>query len=420
MTVWREKNKKTYRYEFYYKGEPHRGTTGQQNEEDARLFEKNLKLQIRREAGGIAPPRVTPTFTQWAAVCKAHQQKQLERPDRFDDQLRAVLRFFGARPTRTPPKPGAPYHGLSLGDPNAEPDWIVRFEDWMEACGLSAHTRNHYRSTVRMMYRIAMLPKYRKVSGVTLNPFVGVPNDRTDKREVTLTVDQIRLLSEHASYHVRLAIAIGVLASKLRLANILALRWTPDGEDPTGGVYLDPELRWITAGRHKGRHKVRRPLVVNVTAQLRRILLDAKQRHPGATHVVTYQGRPVASIRAGVRAALQAAKIKSGLKNGGATFHTLRHSVSTLLAELSEHDQQPPLSEPQRAGLMGWSDPSTAQYYTHLRPVHEQAGQERLSAIVAIDDVVMRPGLKVARVGEKKWDHPTATREMSKELAASK
>ena len=46
----------------------------------------------------------------------------------------------------------------------------------------------------------------------------------------------------HASYHVRLAVAIAALAPKLRLANVLALTWQE---------HLDPELRFITVRQHE-------------------------------------------------------------------------------------------------------------------------------------------------------------------------
>ena len=53
----------------------------------------------------------------------------------------------------------------------------------------------------------------------------GVPRDRPGRRTVILTPAELRTFLSVASYHVRLAVAIGALAPKLRLGNILALRW---------------------------------------------------------------------------------------------------------------------------------------------------------------------------------------------------
>lgn len=116
-------------------------------------------------------------------------------------------------------------HDLHLGDPIVDPDWIVQFETWMERRGRAGQTRNQYRSALCQMFKLAMAPAWRKKTGVTVNPFLGIQRDRGVSRQTVMTVDDVRALIAAASYHVRLAVAIGALAPKLRLANILALRW---------------------------------------------------------------------------------------------------------------------------------------------------------------------------------------------------
>jgi cytochrome c553 len=81
-----------------------------------------------------------------------------------------ILRFWGAKP-KGDVKPDDPYHDLRLHDPIRDPVWIERFEAWMRGRGSSPQTRNHYRSVLRGMYKTALLPAYRTVSGVALNPF---------------------------------------------------------------------------------------------------------------------------------------------------------------------------------------------------------------------------------------------------------
>lgn len=72
-----------------------------------------------------------------------------------------------------------------------------------------------------------------------------------------MTPDELRAFLAVASYHVRLSVAIGALAPKLRLGNILALRWDQ---------HLDANLRFITVYAHKTAHATQKPLVTPVSA----------------------------------------------------------------------------------------------------------------------------------------------------------
>jgi hypothetical protein len=60
-------------------------------------------------------------------------------------------------------------------------------------------------------------------SRVMQNPFRDVPRETVVERTVTISLADLRSWLTHASYHVRLAVAIAALAPKLRLANVLAL-----------------------------------------------------------------------------------------------------------------------------------------------------------------------------------------------------
>lgn len=108
-----------------------------------------------------------------------------------------VLEFCGAKPTRpsAPRKPGAPprrrvmvappYHDLRLGDFIERPEWITEFETWLTARGTGGSARNHYRSVMSGMYRVAMLPEHRRATGIRQNPFAGIERDRPTRRRVT-------------------------------------------------------------------------------------------------------------------------------------------------------------------------------------------------------------------------------------------
>jgi integrase len=406
VTVYLPPDCRTWRYRFYFKGEPYSGSTKQSTEERARIWERAYRQRLQREreerelrrAAGldVFDPADSPSITEWAAVYRAHvlelaAQGKLTRPDRVEDLLRVVLRFWGAKPPasnkKNPPREGEPYHDLRLIDPIRDPDWIVQFEEWMKRRGVAGQTRDQYRSTLSQMYKLAHQPAWRKHTGVQANPFLGIYRDGSRTRDVTIAPDDLRRLLEHASYHVRLAVAIGALAPKLRLANILALRWS---------VHLDPDLRFITVAQHKTVTKSRRPLVVPISDQLRTILLDARTRaprprRPDEDFVVTYRGRQVSEIRGGLKHAAIDADVPYGrFIENGLTFHTLRHTAATILAELD-------VAEGKRKSVMGHTRLETTQRYTHLRPIHERAPLELLSAELPLTDVVTQAWTRATR-----------------------
>jgi integrase len=399
MSVYLPKGCTSYRYDFHFKGKRYLGSTEQSTKKAAQKWEDVYRDRLKREyaqaaierASGIVAPPESPRFSDWAAVYRAHveqlaTQGRLARPDTVHDLLRVVLRFFGARPSgknlKNLPVAGEPYHDLRLTDPIKTPQLIADFEEWMSARGVAGQTKNHYRSTVRQMYQLALQPNWRAKTGVMLNPLDGIYRDRGRERDVILSPDELREILRHASYHLRLALAIGALAPKLRLANILALEWK---------LHLDPQLHFITVHRHKTATKTRRPLVVPISQQLREILLDARQRTRGNRFVVSYRGEPIKSLRAGLIGAVNAAGLRYGLRHeDGVTFHTLRHTAATIMAELD-------VSESKRKAAMGHEHLATTQRYTHLRPVKEIPTIEALSEALPLVDLVKVPWRRASR-----------------------
>ena len=361
-------------YDFWFKGHRRNASTSQVTRSDAEQFERDIKRGLRRQLAGLeAPPaQAAPTFQDWAEVHYRERIRHITRPDFLEHSINVILRFWGTRPSDGG-VPEEPYHDLRLDDPIREPVWIERFEAWMRARGSSPQTRNHYRSTLRGMYRTALLPAYRGSSGVSVNPFRDVARDSVSERTVTVSVEDLRKWLAAASYHVRLAVAIAALAPKLRLASVLALTWAE---------HIDAEFHYISVRRHKTATKVKRPQVVPISEQLRTILHDARLRTH--TFVVEYRQRPIKSIRGGLQEAAKRAGLAYGRAGDGVTFHTLRHTAASLLAELGE-------SEAIRKEVMGHRDIATTQRYTHLRPIHEIPAHERLAAAVPISDLVMDP-----------------------------
>jgi integrase len=402
MSVFRPKGSKVFRYDFWFQRRRYSKTTGLTNKRQAEQFEIDLIRSMRERAAGVALPDPTdsPRIQEWAEVTLKDARRTnylpgwpLEHPERLERLLARVLQFFGARPA---PHPSAidsgPPYDLTLAQVATNATWILKFEDWLEAqtvptgphpkdgsararAPMSIQTKNQHRSAVSVMFELAALPIYRARTSVVSNPFKGMPRQRGRRRVVALSIDQIGLWLEHASRHVALAMVIAVLAPKLRLGNILNLRWSQ----------IDAAYDTITVTDHKTARETGRPLIVRVGTQLRQLLQQIRADQPRSqTHVIAYRGRFIENINAGVRAAAERAGIAYGrMTDDGATFHTIRHSLATLLARLQRVDQQRPLTIDERMRMLGHLSFGTTLWYTHLGGDDDLEPTERVGAIAA-------------------------------------
>lgn len=385
MTVYLPKGAKAWYYDFRWRGERFWGPTHQLTKTDAELVEAQIKLRQRQQAGGIAVFDVdaTPRFQAWANVYYKYQLKFVDRPDLIKRAISVVLEFCGAKPatpkrrpkgTNAHPVP-APYYDLRLGHFIADPAWLDRFERWMDARQVSGSTRNTYLSTMSGFYRVAREPQYRQIAQVPSNPFTEIRRSRRVGRVVALTVDQVKAWIAAAPPHVRVAMAIAALAPKLRLQTILRLQFR---------THIDDALTRITVYEHKtAGASGGAPQVTPIDAQLRAILFAVRgTRKTGA--VIRYRDRPVASIKRATRTAAIEAGLSWGVSDG-VTFHTLRHSIATLLAELG-------IGERLRMELLGHKEIRTTQQYTHLAALTQVAPHAQLSAAVDVKDIVIDLG----------------------------
>jgi integrase len=375
----------TYIYKFVIAGVRHKGSTHQTTKADAAAVEAKIKEQLRHQAGGLRPstPIETPTFTDWAEIALTYQAQFIKRADILERTIRMVLAFWGAAPTvpigpaavARPERVPRPYHGLRLGDPIADPQWLERFETWMAARGVSGSTRNSYLSACSDLYTCALQPQFRATTGITMNPFAGIRRSPTRQRLIALTPAQILDLVTRAGRHIAHALCIAALAPKLRVSSILALEWA---------THLDADLTTITVGDHKTSRKVGAQ-TVPISAQLRQILRDIRAaQDPPSRYVIVWRDQPVASIKTGLRRAVTAAGLTWGLKDG-VTFHVMRHSVATILANPQLVGA---LTERLRADVMGHLELRTTQQYTHLATSTQAGPHESLSAAL--------PGLRAA------------------------
>jgi integrase len=374
MSVHRPPTSQYYHYDFRVRGRRFRGSTDQALREDAERVEAQLKLNARRRARGILLPEDVPSprIQDWVEHYYEEVAPRLVRPAAKAHLIRTALRFWGERPTQSGKvHTHGVYHDLTLRDVVDDPHWTTRWEAWLRACGFSSQSKNHLRGLVADWYRVALSPAWRQRTGVEMNPFAGQWRDPVVGRTATLERADLRLLLQCASYHLRLAIAIAMLAPKLRLANILALTWRESFRE---------DFAYIVVGDHKMKRRTKRPLVAYVPTQLREILRAARRRRPKDAYVVTYQGRPVKQVTGAVRAAVERAHQAGAThlhygrgREDGVTFHTLRHTAATFLAEMD-------VAPEKRQGVMGHADLSSTMHYTHLRPQHEAPAAEILSA----------------------------------------
>lgn len=412
MTVYRPKGRRTYLYDFVYDGVRYVDNTKQTKQADAELVESQVKLRLRQAAGGVGIVDVadTPRFKDWVEIYAEHVRKRgkITRLDRIDDLIRVALRFWGAQPaagSKVRAVEAEPYHDLRLGDVVRDPSWILRWEDWLatpheDAKGRihawAGQTRNQYRSLMNQLFKLAITPEWRQKTHVLQNPFVGMHRDAPEGREVSLERDELLTIIACASYHLRIACAIAMLSPKLREGNILALRYDE---------HFSPDMRYITVHQHKTRSRTRKPLVVYVPDQLRRILLRARGDSRRG-FVVEYHGEPIQELRGAVRGAVErAAEALPHLRYGrahvdGITFHTLRHTAATLMVDLD-------IAPEKRQSALGHKRIQTTMGYTHMRPRHEAPVQEQLSEHLPIEGLVMQTRRRAPRAGDVAIDGKT-------------
>lgn len=382
MSVYYETSRRGWRYDFRYQHQRYKSPRTFATKADAREAEAVLRRRLVRAAAGIevAPaPASAASFTDWANVYLAWidqrvKDGRLKRPDVIEHTVRVVLRFWGRRqPGDETPPAKAPCHDLALDDPIRDPSWLRRFDAWMDAAGVANWTKHRYLTTLTRMYWLALTPEYRDAAGVVAyNPFAGRPRPRGRRRTATVSPEQLAAWLGAASYHVRLAMSIAALAPKLRLRNILALEWARD---------VDLSARQITVREHKT-NQHGRALASPISDPLFAILQDARRRHPRSRYVVMYRGGPVKTIDGGVRAAAEAAGLVYGRDQAhGVTFHTLRHSMATLLARLKVHPQA-------HQETMGHQDYQTTLWYTHLNVDDQREAHDALAAALPIVQVV--------------------------------
>jgi integrase len=350
--------------------------------DDAEEAEAQKKRTLRRRAAGLEAldAKDTPRFNEWAAVTLKFQtkRKKLKRPDEAKNTLRMVLAFWGYAPKEKPVQGGL-YKDLRLGDPIQRPELIGEFEDWMGVRGLSGARKNHYRSALSMMYRVALYPENRTRSGVRENPFRDVLRDRVERRTAVPEFDDLQRWIASAPVPVALAVSIGLLTPALRFGNVVMLT----------RKQISRDLMTLTVP-HKTDRDTGLPLVVPISPGLRRILKQVYDASPGDPYVVPLETKKrYWELHRLVRLSITAAGLPYGRKNpDGITFHTLRHAVATWLARWK-------VSPDLRRRALAHRTVQMTDWYTHL------AGLDTRPTMALIDR-----RLPIAATLEKRLQEP--------------
>jgi integrase len=403
MTVYRGKKDKTYRYDFWYRKQRYTGSTGQSKKRAAEDAERKIQEDVERQAAGlppIAPPAdlQSPKIQDWANVYVAHQERRGRKIAPLTRDLAVALKFFGALPARIERSEDEPYHDLTLAQVAADPMWVERFEQWMDARRvhipvvskgrvlhmrktkrrIGASAKNHLRSAMSGIFKVALLPKHKAVTQVTTNPWTDVPRDSTKRRSTNVTIEQLRAWIRASAPHVKLALAIAALAPKLRVANVLSLQW---------GIEIHLKRSTIVVEEHKTMRGTGLPLVVPITPTLGMILAHAYvRRDTSSRSVIAYRGRRIKSLKTGLRNAARRAGLDYGLLvKRGVTFHTLRHYAATTLAALG-------VSDALKRDTMGWQDMSTARIYEELTASHQVGPLAQLAEATPLADLFVTSG----------------------------
>jgi integrase len=170
---------------------------------------------------------------------------------------------------------------------------------------VSKPTINRELDTIKNMFKKAVEWGYLKE-----NPASTVQKYKLKERLYNIvSPDEERLILEHASPHLKMAIVIA-LNTGMRLKEILSLRW----ED------IDFQNRIIVIRETKNK-TIRK---VNINSLLADYL-ERAMKEKEIDHVIHYKGKPVDSIKRTFRHAID----KAGLKRF--RFHDLRHTFASRL-----------------------------------------------------------------------------------------
>lgn len=344
---------KTYLIDFRdQKGMRVRETAGTSKKQAKNLLAKRLG-EVR--AGTYVNPRdlhderlLGPTFSEFAERFLGDYGR-LRRSDYYEQQVTVLVSYFGDKRLKS----------------------ITRADIDLFGVGRSRQTvgkhakRTVGASTVRkdLTILVTMFKLAVRWGLLDASPAVDVSKPSEPHHKVRyLSQEEWERLRATAAPWLLPILTMGV-ATGMRLKEILGLRW--EDVDRKGGLlYLSED------------NKTAEPRVIPIGKTVK-AALDGQVRHIKTPWVFTDSaGQPYTGQRRRnyVGNATIAAMRRAGI--GGASFHTLRHTVGSWLAQSGE-------SEVIIAKLLGHASTKTTERYMHLQPKHLRAAVRTLDAALA-------------------------------------
>lgn len=388
-----------WRYDFWFRGQRHQSQDPKfyATKPKAAAAEAVERKRLEDIRDGVKLDTAhSPLIQDWA---EEYVNEAIKRGDITEDStvlfdIKVVLRFFGARPAdKSQVERGAPYHNLTLAEIVKDDNWIIQFEEWIDARRarpsgrpISGSTKNKYRTAMSKMFQMAMEPAYRRKTGIVRNPFAEVRRDPGVKRYTTFDGDaNLYAVYDAAAPHVRLAMDIALYALKFRRGSILDLEWS---KGRNSRAWIDDKMEYLIADQHKTRHHTGMRQTAVIAPELKQILIAAKKKQEATNkrlskrygetystcnHVVQWEGKPVKDIKRAFKAACERAGVRYGLF-GGVTFHSLKHEQGTEAARQGVPDAM-------AQAIGGWKTASARSVYKHLVPENEREAVNMMAKV---------------------------------------
>lgn len=330
MSLYKRKDSTVWWVRFTHKGKRIQQSTGTTDRQKAQEYEAKIVNSLwEQERLGIKPKR------QWNDAVVRYVDETSHKASQVSDlyHLRWLDKYL---------------NGVELQAINR--DFLEKILKAKLAEGVANSTVNRVLEVVRGILRKAC-NEWEWIDRVPSVRMLPEPKKRV--RWITRN-EADRLVNElpvHLADIVRFSLETG-----LRRSNVTGLLWSQ--------VDLVRRMAWIHPDQAKARKAIPVPLSSIAVLTLRKLI----GKH--ATHVFTYQGKPITQVNT---KAWRKALVEVGIENF--RWHDLRHTWASW--HIQEGTPQHILQE-----LGGWSSPEMVQKYAHLSSAHLMEWVDRKMTVV--------------------------------------
>ena len=337
MSVFKRPGNENYEYDFVFRGQRYRKSTGLRNKESAKLVESKLKIELAEGRAGIARQIPSPIFedfvnNEYLPWSKKQHQAHPRTHKRYKVAARPLIAFFGK------------LHLDAITSSHVEKFKLTRSEE------ISSAGTNRDLAALRFILNIAMRLGY-----LICNPVIGV-------RFLPEGPGCMRIIS-HEEQQKYLAVASSLLRDVATMMLETGMRPEEVFTIQKENVHLIKRYLFVPSGKTRfARRNV--PLTEATVEILKRRLAKAK----GPLFFLTGEdpNKPLTTIHNAHLKALKASKVKPPFR-----LYDLRHTFGSRsamagvdLATLKE--------------LMGHSNISTTMRYVHPTPEHKLEAVRKL------------------------------------------